>query len=62
MDYIYPARLLCPWQEYWSGFPYTPPGNLPDPRIEPTSLISPALAGGPLPLVLHSNAQIQGLP
>ena len=27
-------------QEYWSGFPGPPPGDLPDPEIEP------ALAGG----------------
>ena len=24
-------------QEYWSGLPCTPPGNLPDPGIEPVS-------------------------
>ena len=33
-------------QEYWSGFPCAPPGDLPDPGIEPASLASPALAGG----------------
>ena len=33
-------------QEYWSGLPCPPPGDLPDPGIEPTSLMSPALAGG----------------
>ena len=33
-------------QEYWSGLPFPPPGNLPDPGIEPRSLISPTLAGG----------------
>ena len=32
-------------QEYWSGLPCPPPGDLPDPEIEPTSLMSPALAG-----------------
>ena len=32
-------------QEYWSGLPFSPPGDLPDPRIEPVSLMSPALAG-----------------
>jgi len=32
-------------QEYWSGLPCTPLGNLPDPGIEPTSLMSPVLAG-----------------
>ena len=33
-------------QEYWSGLPCPPPEDLPDPGIEPTSLMSPALAGG----------------
>ena len=32
-------------QEYWSGLPCLPPGDLPDLRIEPASLMSPALAG-----------------
>ena len=32
-------------QEYWSSLPFPPPGNFPDPGIEPTSLVSPALAG-----------------
>ena len=32
-------------QEYWIGLPCSPPGDLPDPGIEPTSLESPALAG-----------------
>ena len=30
----------------WSGLLCSPPGHLPDPEIELTSLISPALAGG----------------
>ena len=33
-------------QEYWSGLPFSPPGDLPNPRIEPKSSASPALAGG----------------
>ena len=33
-------------QEYWSGLPFPPPGDLPDPGIKPASLTSPALAGG----------------
>ena len=33
-------------QEYWSGLPCPPPGDLPDPEIEPVTLMSPALAGG----------------
>jgi len=31
------------WQEYWSGVPFLPLGDLPDPGIESAS---PALAGG----------------
>ena len=33
-------------QEYWSMLPFPTPGDLPDPGIKPTSLESPALAGG----------------
>ena len=33
-------------QEYWSGLPCPPPGDLPHPQAEPGSLMSPALAGG----------------
>ena len=33
-------------QEHWSGEPCPPPGDLPDPGIKPTSLVSPALTGG----------------
>ena len=33
-------------QEYWNGLPCPPPGDLPDPGIKPTSLMSPALAAG----------------
>ena len=32
-------------QEYWSGLSCPPPGDLPNPGIEPVSLMSPALAG-----------------
>ena len=33
-------------QEYWSGLPFPPPGDLPDSGTEPACLLSPALAGG----------------
>ena len=33
-------------QEYWSGLPCPPPGDLPDTGMKPTRLTSPALAGG----------------
>ena len=33
-------------QEHWSGLPCPPPGDLLDPGIEPSTLMSPGLAGG----------------
>ena len=33
-------------EEYWSGLPCSPPGDLLNPGIKPASLMSPALAGG----------------
>ena len=33
-------------QEYWSGLPFPPLGDLPDSETEPVSLVAPALAGG----------------
>ena len=32
-------------QEYWSGLPCSPPGDLPNPGIEPLCITSPVLAG-----------------
>ena len=38
---LWPTRLLCPWefsrQEYWSGLQCIPPGDLPNPGIQPRS-------------------------
>ena len=39
-------------QEYWSGLPFSPPGDLLDLRIKPMSLASPELSGGFF-LLLH---------
>ena len=46
----WPAACQAPFmglsrQEYWSGMPYHPPGNLLDPEVKLASLMSPALAG-----------------
>ena len=38
-----PLSIGFPRQEYWSGLPFLPPGDLPRAGIEP---VSPALAGG----------------
>ena len=46
MDYIAlqaPLSMGFPRQEYWSGVPFPPPGDLLDSGME---LVSPALAGG----------------
>ena len=40
-----PLSMKFSRQEYWSGLPFPTSGDLPDPRIKPTSLASPALAG-----------------
>ena len=36
-------------QEYWSGLPCPPPGDLPDPGIKPASLATPTLQADSLP-------------
>ena len=41
-----PLSMGFSGQEYWSGLPCPPPGDLPNPRIKPTSLMSSALASG----------------
>ena len=55
---LQPARLLCPWefsrQEYRSGLPCLPPGDLPSPGIEPRS---PALQANSLPSEPPRNPQ-----
>ena len=47
---LWPTRLLCPWgffrQQYWSGLPCSPPGDLPNPGIKPRS---PTLQANSLP-------------
>ena len=53
------TRLLCPWgfsrQEYWTGLPCSPPGDLPNPRIEPRS---PMLQADYLPAELPGKPLI----
>ena len=41
-----PLFMGFSWQEYWCGLPFPPPGDLPNPGIEPAALMIPALAGG----------------
>ena len=44
-------------QENWSELPCPPPGDLPDPGIEPVSFVFPALAGG-----FYTTSAVLGLP
>ena len=45
-------------QEYWSGLPCPPPGDLPDPRIEPVSPSAPALQADSLPVLRQMEKYI----
>ena len=38
-----PLSIGFSWQEYWSGLPFPPPEDLPDPGIKLKSPVSPAL-------------------
>ena len=46
-------------QEFWNGLPYPPPGELPRPRIQPTSPVS---AGGFLTIEPPGLDAIKGVP
>ena len=41
-DHWAPLSMGFSRQKYWNGLPFLPPGDFPNPRIEPTF---PALAG-----------------
>ena len=41
-----PLSMEFSRQEYWSGFPFPPSGDLPNPGIKPTSLVPPVLTDG----------------
>ena len=45
-------------QEYWSGWPFPPPGDLPNPGIEPTSPAAPALQADSLLLSHRGNPKV----
>ena len=68
---LYSTRLLYPWgfsrKEYWSGLPCLPPGDLPNPRIEPgspTLQADPLLSeppGKPMNMGVGSQSLLQGI-
>ena len=45
-----PLSMEFSRQEYWSGLSFPIPGDLPDPGIEPESLLSPTFQADSLPL------------
>ena len=49
MDCQAPLSLEFSRQEYWSGLPFPPPGDLPDPEIKAASTASPILQVDSLP-------------
>ena len=57
-----PTRLLCPWgfsrQEYWSGLPCLPPGDLPNPGIEPRAPTLQARKQEQIPTLEHVHIYI----
>ena len=50
-----PLSMGCSRQEYWSGLPCPPPGDLSQPGMEP---VSPALAGGFFTISATWEAQV----
>ena len=48
-----PLSMGFSTQEYWSGLPCPSPGDLPDPGIEPVSLMFPTLARHYVSCLLH---------
>ena len=62
--YQSPPSMGFSRQEYWSGLPHPPSGDLPDPGIKPSYPVAPALQLNSLPLASpgkHSNLQGTGI-
>ena len=56
-----PLSMGFPRQEYWSGLPFPPPGDLPDPGIEPTSSTSQVALVVKNPLANEGDSRDAGL-
>ena len=50
-----PPSMIFSRPEYWSRLPFSSPGNLPDPGIEPMSPVTLAMAGNSLPMTHLGN-------
>ena len=64
MDCSHQASLSIGFsrQEYWSGLPCPPPGDLPDTGIKPTPLASPALTHRETLCAVGSPTNTENLP
>ena len=51
-----PLSMAFTRQEYWSGQPFPPPGDPPDPGIEPASPVAPALQVDFFNLLSHQGS------
>ena len=52
-----PLSMEFSRKEYWSGLPFPPPGDLPDPRIRAASPVSPVLQVDSLPQCFPGGAR-----
>ena len=50
--------MKFPRQEYWSGLPFPPLGDLPNPETEPASPVTPVLAGRLFAIEPHEKPNI----
>ena len=60
--YQAPLSMAFSRQEYWSGLPFPPPEDLPDPGIEPMSPVTPAQGGTFFITVPPGKPQLQIIP
>ena len=56
-----PLSLRFSRQEYWSELPRPPPGDLPDPEIEPATPVFPDLQADSLPVSHWGSPETLGV-
>ena len=59
MDRQIPLALGFPQQEYWSGLPFSSPGDLPEPGIEPTFPLLVSHQGSSKKLQEYSGVKLE---
>ena len=58
VDHQAPLSMGLSRQEYWSGLPCPPPGDLPNPEIKPVALVSLHWQADSLPLTTYEAQDI----